>query len=176
MMILLNIRVIILGGVAFGFEAVDVELLELCHVAQSFRYTMYVPSHAEDLAFVFQTFLWTHCPVREVKVDGVSLERQQRKIYQISIFSLRLKLPKIDKNRNRYFGHRGRGFGVDLSVRTKYCPVEQSVKIACNCKFMVREDWGDHEAIDVIAKLWRKPHQWECRSIMSLLSLHVSES
>ena len=171
MMTLLDIRVIILGGVAFGFEAVDVELLELCHVAQSFRYCMYVPSHDEGLDFVFHTSRWTHCPVREVKVDGVPLERQQRE-NQISTFSLRSKLPEIDKNRNRCFGHSGRGFGMDLSVRTEYCPVEQTVKVAC--KFMVREDWSDHEAVDVIAKLWRKPHQWECRSIMSLLSLHVS--
>ena len=61
---------------------------------------------------------------------------------------------------------------MDLSVRTEYCPVEQNVKIAC--KFVAREYWGDHEAVDVIAKLSRKLHQGECRSIMSLLSLHGS--
>ena len=79
-MTLLEISVIILGGVAFGFEAVDVELLKLCHVAQSFRYNMYVPSHFVDLELVFPIPRCTYCPIREVKSDGVPLKRQQRKI------------------------------------------------------------------------------------------------
>ena len=170
MMTLLEIRVIMLGGVAFRFEAADVELLELCHVAQSFRYNMYVPSHFVDLELIFPSSRCTRCPIHEVKVDGVPLKRQQREISQISMFSLRSKLPEIDKNRNLRCGYSGRSFGMDLTVRTEYCSVEQTVRVAC--ELVVREYWGDNEAVNVIAKLSRKPHQGECRYTMSLLSLH----
>ncbi len=170
---LLEICVIVLGGVAFGFEAIDVELLELCHVAQSFRYNVYVPSHFFLLELVFPIIpRCTRCPIREVKFDGVPLKGQQCKINQIYIFFVRSKLPKIDENHNLCSGYSGRGFGMDLSIRTEYCPVKKPARIAC--KFVVREYWGDHEAVDVIAKLSRKLHQGECRSIMSFLSLHGS--
>ena len=137
MMTLPDICVIISGGVAFRFEAADVELLELCHVAQSFRYNMYKPSHFMDLELIFPSPRCTRCPVREVKVDGVPLERQQCEINQISMFSMRSKLPEIDKNRNLRFGYSGRSFGMDLSVRTEYCSVEQTVRVAC--ELVVRE-------------------------------------
>ena len=65
----------------------------------------------------------THCPICEIKIDGIPLERQQREIIlQILIFSvrswLRKKLLEIDKNPNLYFGYSDRGFGMDFSVRT----------------------------------------------------------
>ena len=133
---------------------------------------MYMPSHSVDLEPVWPTSQWTPCPTRVVKVDGILLKRQQREIYSTFVIFLKYKLLKIDENRNRCFGYSGRGFGMDLLVRTEYCPVEGTVRIAW--RFMVTEYWGDHEAVDVIAKLWRKPHQWECRFIMPLLPLHVS--
>ena len=173
-MTLLDVPVIIVGGLAFGFEPVDVELLEMCHVAQSFRYSMYLPSHFVVLDLEIQRSRRRRCLVRVVKVDGVPLERQQREIYQTYVSFVISKLPEIDKYCNRCLGYSGRGFGMDLSVRTEYCPVEKTVGIPI--KFVVRENWVDHEAVDVIAKLSRKPYQWECRPIMSLFSLHVSRN